>query len=142
MDKVCTNCYGPNDSRFDRCQECRTFLNRDKNYEKTALNSKKYYQCRRNNGEVKRYTPLPGAKAHSSRIRRAREKLAGVFPKDEWKALCNKLGNRCAKCGSVGDITIDHIVALSKGGTNNIDNLQPLCMQCNCNKFTRDDKYI
>ena len=36
----------------------------------------------------------------------------------------------CVRCGKPAD-TIDHIIPLSKGGTNDIDNLQPMCWKCN-----------
>lgn len=38
---------------------------------------------------------------------------------------------RCLRCGTHIDLTVDHIVAESKGGTHTIDNLQTLCAPCN-----------
>jgi 5-methylcytosine-specific restriction endonuclease McrA len=52
---------------------------------------------------------------------------------EEWLVVLDIFGNRCAKCPST-EVTQDHKVPLSKGGTNNIDNLQPLCHSCNSRK--------
>lgn len=43
----------------------------------------------------------------------------------------------CKECGTNKHLTIDHIHPLSKGGTNELSNLQALCFRCNCFK---DDK--
>jgi len=59
-----------------------------------------------------------------------------------WDKLRDKLtaqvyerdGATCKDCGTTEDLTIDHIVPLSKDGTNDIENLQVLCMKCNCTK--------
>lgn len=67
-----------------------------------------------------------------------RNKFAGLLDYDAIKKKWNLLGNKCKNCGSLENITIDHIRPLSKGGTNNIDNLQPLCKICNSKK---QDKY-
>jgi len=56
---------------------------------------------------------------------------AGTFPQKEWQSLCRVHGQRCVKCGSVGRLTVDHVLPLSQGGTNDIHNLQPLCRSCN-----------
>ena len=58
----------------------------------------------------------------------------------DWQAISDKfelLGNKCQLCGATERIEIDHILALSKGGTNHIDNLQPLCKPCNSGKGNR-----
>lgn len=49
-------------------------------------------------------------------------------------ALIERDGYQCAECGTVEDLTIDHIVPLSKGGTDELNNLQLLCRQHNSAK--------
>lgn len=48
-------------------------------------------------------------------------------------------GDWCQRCGSTDHIQIDHIVPLSLGGSNDFDNLQPLCRTCNGWKGNRND---
>lgn len=52
-----------------------------------------------------------------------------------WQDKVISLGSVCQGCRR-GDVvlTIDHIVPVSKGGTNHITNLQPLCRSCNSSK--------
>ena len=45
-------------------------------------------------------------------------------------------GLPCAKCGKPSD-TVDHIVPISKGGTNDPGNLQPMCISCNSRKHAK-----
>ena len=48
-------------------------------------------------------------------------------------------GYRCRECGASNDETvleIDHIVPVARGGTNDIENLQTLCRECNRMKYT------
>jgi len=40
----------------------------------------------------------------------------------------------CAACGSLEDLTIDHIIPISRGGSHGIGNLQSLCRSCNASK--------
>ena len=64
--------------------------------------------------------------------------------RDEWDNLRSKLapkiyashGAVCQNCGDTDNLTIDHIIPISKGGTNELDNLQPLCKSCNSSKGT------
>lgn len=43
----------------------------------------------------------------------------------------------CKACGSSDDLEVDHIIPLSRGGWDTIDNLQPLCFRCNRSKATQ-----
>ena len=74
--------------------------------------------------------------------RRARTKgVGGVFSAQEWKDLCLSYGNRCLCCGTTTDITADHIIPISQGGANTINNIQPLCRTCNSRKGIRIINY-
>ena len=46
--------------------------------------------------------------------------------------------NGCSMHFKKVNLTIDHIIAKSKGGTDHIDNLQLLCGHCNSVKGNRD----
>lgn len=64
----------------------------------------------------------------------------GMSPK-AWRKLRDEVlaakGCVCTYCGSDSSITVDHVVPLSKGGTNEIDNLTPACKPCNSSKRDR-----
>lgn len=55
----------------------------------------------------------------------------------EWEALLDQHGHRCAHCGTTERLTRDHIIPLSKGGSDLIENIQPLCHRCNARKGAR-----
>jgi 5-methylcytosine-specific restriction endonuclease McrA len=59
----------------------------------------------------------------------------GSFTGTEWRALVDRFDGRCVCCGSKPDaLTADHVIAVSRGGANVINNIQPLCMRCNISK--------
>ena len=43
----------------------------------------------------------------------------------------------CAACETINDLTIDHIIPIDRGGTNDPINLQILCRSCNTRKGTK-----
>jgi 5-methylcytosine-specific restriction endonuclease McrA len=51
------------------------------------------------------------------------------------KNMIKKMGNyTCAYCGSIKDLTIDHVIPLSRGGEHVFDNLVCACKTCNGRK--------
>ena len=74
--------------------------------------------------------------AHLKARRYARERKAeGSHTLAEWQELKKKHNNKCAHCGEEKKLTKDHIIPLSKGGTDYIVNIQPLCRNCNSKKW-------
>lgn len=76
---------------------------------------------------------IAGANARAKR----RSYNAGKIDLAAWKRKVRSSGGRCVFCKSQDKITIDHIIPLSKGGTNDIRNLQPLCNRCNAGKCAK-----
>jgi 5-methylcytosine-specific restriction endonuclease McrA len=74
--------------------------------------------------------------------RRAKvEGNGGSFTAEQWRFLCTKCSNRCLCCGKRRKLTADHVIPVSKGGTSNIENIQPLCGPCNSRKGTKATDY-
>jgi hypothetical protein len=48
-------------------------------------------------------------------------------------------GGKCIKCAATDDLSIDHIVPIVKGGSDEDDNLRTLCRSCNSSKKDRLD---
>jgi 5-methylcytosine-specific restriction endonuclease McrA len=69
-----------------------------------------------------------------------RRNVPGRHTIDEWKSLVEEFDGRCVRCGDrlgLQKLTRDHVVPITNGGTDNIDNIQPLCKQCNSSKGRR-----
>jgi 5-methylcytosine-specific restriction endonuclease McrA len=65
-----------------------------------------------------------------------RRQVEGSYTAQEWLALKESYGNICLCCRKheselSSPLEQDHIIPITKGGTNWITNIQPLCHDCN-----------
>ena len=67
-------------------------------------------------------------------------KRTRYIPSTVRYAVLNQDNNCCVACGVTAKKTqlqVDHIIPFSLGGSNEIDNLQTLCIDCNRGKSDR-----
>lgn len=53
------------------------------------------------------------------------------------RQVWNRDGWRCRSCGTHERLTVDHVIPLALGGTDDLENLQTLCERCNSVKGAR-----
>jgi len=122
--RICKSCEKiRNQKRFLENREI--ILKRNSDYKKTEIGS---FNHRKSNEK-----------------RRITIKDRGDFSKKDWDNLLKLSKNRCYCCkikfGKKIKATIDHILPISLGGSNYIENIQPLCQSCNSKKQTQNIKY-
>lgn len=113
-------------------------LNIERNLEYHREYSKEYRK--RNRERVSEYNSSyfadrPGIRSVYENIRRVRKAgNGGSHTLQQQIDKFNDLGNVCYYCGVPGEMTVDHMTPISRGGTDNIENIVPACKRCNCRK--------
>lgn len=133
-----------------RCKACRKQKEYDKQMEYYWQNhqSIREYQAgyyTDNKGQWAAYAEnknldMDNNKAWHANRRAMLRGAEGSHTKDEWLNLVSLCNNRCLRCGIHGsykELERDHIVPITKGGSNYISNIQPLCGRCNKSKSNR-----
>ena len=156
--------YGPRNPRFcspncqhknwaDQNRERIRQLWRNAYYRDRETKITRVTQYRRNNPEVntrsvKRYSQTENGKINNRvRVKRYRARKLGAegsHTREQFLDLIRLFNLVCPKCGcqfSVEDFTEDHVIPLSKGGNNWINNIQPLCHPCNSGKKDKTIDY-
>jgi 5-methylcytosine-specific restriction endonuclease McrA len=107
-----------------------------KNQAKVAARSKEYrekYPEKRAAWELRRHYRKRGN--------------GGQHSDADWAALLEECGGRCLACGARSEpgryrrLEKDHIIPITKGGRDDIWNLQPLCRPCNNTKKAKAIDY-
>ena len=68
----------------------------------------------------------------------------GMIAEEIRQGLFNRYGRKCLCCGrpeGAVTLSIDHIIPLNHGGTNDQENLQVLCVGCNAFKRDKEHDY-
>jgi 5-methylcytosine-specific restriction endonuclease McrA len=77
------------------------------------------------------------------RTRMAAARARGNHTLQEWLALRAEFDNRCVRCGHRWrSLERDHITPIYLDGSNGIDNIQPLCSQCNSSKGPETTNWV
>jgi 5-methylcytosine-specific restriction endonuclease McrA len=98
----------------------------------TKLDKKKRNQYLRDSGKGVMYT---------NKRRAIKAGLTEHHTQEEWNLLVERCGSKCLACKKVRKMTPDHVIPLSLGGADTIDNIQPLCRSCNCSKGSKMTDY-
>lgn len=109
------------------------------------LSNKREYYRKNSEREIARVEAYRKTHPDVNRVRwqnrRAREVSSeGRHSAAEWRALVEQYGGCCAYCGAATEMTEDHRVPLARGGTNDIENIIPACLPCNCRKHTMTER--
>ncbi len=130
-------------SECKRCAIARARRWNVENPERTKAHMLSYYYRRRGSSTERPQGDQPSQKV--AKVQRLRARYRGLeehYTASEWDTLLLCTGGVCAACGRVGKLEVDHVVPLSVGGSNTIDNLQPLCKPCNARKGAQTVCYL
>ena len=61
----------------------------------------------------------------------------GTLGQELLRQAIDRDGPVCVYCAATKDLTIDHVVPISRGGTNHKDNIKVCCLPCNNSKNNR-----
>jgi hypothetical protein len=89
-------------------------------------------------------TSLEKKRFRNQRYKARKRNARGNHTFEEWLVLKVKYKNMCLCCKRFEPnikLTEDHIVPISLNGTDNIENIQPLCQSCNTRKYTEIINY-
>lgn len=75
-----------------------------------------------------------------SKQRKARERgsrTVMLSPEQLWRHWL-RFEHCCAYCGCEGDLQVEHVIPISKGGEHHLGNIVPACQRCNFSKGRSD----
>ena len=112
------------------------------NPEKDCVASRKYRAANleKERNRSRKFAKEKPLTRRANRIRRrARKRNAPGVPYAvaEFRALCDESSWQCAYCSTVldiGTVQADHVIPLSRGGSNSIENIAVCCGPCNVSK--------
>lgn len=114
----------PSDAVLQKFKLCEDGLLRNERLESERNKQSAFRASRTEAGAI-------GGRKRAERIQIAREKA--THTKAEWEELRDYFEG-CCICGETENICKDHIKPIYQGGSDGVENLQPLCARCNSSK--------
>ena len=79
---------------------------------------------------------------HRSKSKRRKAQERGstalmLSPDQLWRRWV-QFSHACAYCGADGDLQVEHVIPISKGGEHHLGNIVPACQRCNFSKGKAD----
>jgi len=115
---------------------------RERNREAIRESGRVYYaaNAERRNAVIKLWQQR-NPERFKALVARRRARLAGAeghYTAEDIARITEQQKGRCACCRKPRKLTVDHIIPLTKGGSNWPSNIQMLCQPCNSRKHNRD----
>lgn len=108
----------------------------NKKYKKQALNyidfDEKYTELLKN--RKKKQEKI--TRINQKRRHQKREDFS--LTPEQWEETCNHFDYGCVYCGKYTQLTYDHFIPFSKGGSFGQENILPCCKLCNSRKNNKD----
>lgn len=99
-------------------------------------------ESKRRRHHIKMSTDLNYVLYHRQKSKRRkaqmRESVAIQITGKQIRGRFAEFDHHCAYCGAAGDLHIEHVVPISKGGPHAIGNIIPACKDCNFSKTNQD----
>lgn len=165
--KVCRQTYSQSEKGKKANEQYEQSENRKKNRkqydqsEKRKQVQKRYDQSQKGRRKEKQYDQSEKGKQKDERFRKSdkgkqctrrgnaiyrtrKTQAGGSYSPSQWHELCKFYDFRCLKCNKklpFEKLTLDHVKPVSKGGSSDIWNTQPLCKSCNSKKKDKEIDY-
>lgn len=125
-----------------RCKQCETrksvenkaknnYYSRPEVQQRRRQQSREYKKTKYNTDEEYRIAEI-------KRCHERRTNLEGSYTIQEWLEVVQLFDCSCVYCGSKHNLTVEHVIPIALGGTNNISNIVPACASCNSSKQDRE----
>ncbi len=149
---LCVGVFSKNKGRGDGlnayCLKCSHEILAEWKLAHPEREKAKHIRWRENNREKDRAKKRAWIKRNPEKVRQMFRNVQTVrsnapgsgYTPEQWQLLKGRYNYQCLCCGKSEPeikLTVDHVVPLSKGGSNSIDNIQPLCSVCNSQKHTK-----
>lgn len=129
--KICIMCEGRFTTKKEAKATCSNRCNMRLRYEQSPGSVAQRVR------EWEKRNPSNHRLRQGERTNRRRREVTGKVSTRDWLRALRKAEGHCSYCGEIAQLTIEHVVPLSRGGLHTIGNIVPACPSCNYQKKDR-----